>query len=424
MYSATMDSATPRWGHDQRHLLTLDEAWTTIASEARRAAPQSVDLADAAGLTLARPVVAGSDWPPFDKAMMDGFAVRSDDCATSGATLGIAGLAAAGDATDQTLGPGQAMRINTGAPMPNDADAVVRIEDTGVSDDGATVTINVNVPPKKHVARRGANRRVGDLLLAAPMLIEAHQMAALATAGCARVSVYPRTEAAIVLTGNEIVPVGQSLAPGQIHDSNGPMLASLIRQFGGTPRRVGIVGDEASALREKLADALRSPVVITVGGMSMGTLDLVPKAFTDLGVEWRFHGVSMRPGKPFAYGRGPDGQHVFGLPGNPVSAFVCAWLFVRMTLRALMGHPCKPPHRLRATLTRMIEPKRDPRPAFLPGRFWNHSEAGEIVEPCAWGGSGDPFGLAMANCLIAIDDPTRGAALNESIEVIPITTDL
>lgn len=419
-----MKSPPNNWGRDQRPLLTLDEAWSAIAREVRHAAPEVVDLADAANRILAQPVAAARDWPLFDKAMMDGFAVRSIDCATPGAKLRIVGLAAAGVATDHAILAGETMRINTGAPLPNGADAVVRIEDTHVANDQATVEIKTQVITGKHIATRGADRRTGELLLAAPMTIEAAQMAALATAGCARVSVFPQVNVAVVLTGNEIIPIGQTLAAGQIHDSNGPMLASLIRQFGATPRRAGIARDDETDLRAKLVEAMQCPVVISVGGMSMGTHDLVPRVCAELGVEWRFHGVNMRPGKPVAYGRGPDGQHVFGLPGNPVSAFVCAWLFVRMTLRGLVGHPCKPPHRLRATLTRKIEPKRDDRPAFVPARFWNHSEAGELVEPCAWGGSGDPFGLAMANALLVLDDPTRGVAADDTVEVIPISAEL
>ncbi|MCB9851472.1 MAG: molybdopterin molybdotransferase MoeA [Phycisphaerales bacterium] len=419
-----MKTPPNNWGPGRRPLLTLDEAWSAIAGEVRHAAPEFVNLADAADRILAQPVAATQDWPLFDKAMMDGFAVQSADCTVAGARLNIAGLAAAGAAADRRIQSGEAMRINTGAPLPIGADAVVRIEDTHVADDLMTVEIKTQVAAGKHVAPKGADRRTGELLLAAPMTIEAAQMAALATAGCTRVSVYPKVHAAIVLTGNEIVPIGETLAAGQIHDSNGPMLASLVRQFGATPRRVGIARDDKTDLRSKLIEALECPVVISVGGMSMGTLDLVPSVCAELGVEWRFHGVNMRPGKPVAYGRGPQGQHVFGLPGNPVSAFVCAWLFVRMALRGLVGHPCKPPHRLRATLTRCIEPKRDARPAFVPARFWNHSEAGELVEPCAWGGSGDPFGLAMANALLVLNDPTRGIAADETVEVIPISTEL
>lgn len=419
-----MNTGNSTWGHDANPLLTLDEAWSHISDEVQPLDSESVPLAEAHRRVLATPIHATSDWPPFDKAMMDGFAVRSADCQSPGSTLKIVGLVAAGAASEQSLSPRQAIRINTGAPLPRGADAVVRIEDTQIAADNATVEIQTIVEAQKHVALKGTDRKFGELLLAPPLTLEAAQLAALATAGLDKVSAYQQVTAAIVLTGNEIIPAGSPLQHGQIHDSNGPMLAALMQQFGAVPARIGIARDDDADLRKQLRQALQSPVVITVGGMSMGTLDLVPKTCAELGVSWRFHGVSMRPGKPVAYGRGPEGQHVFGLPGNPVSAFVCSWLFVRMAVRGLVGHPVTPPHRLRATLTRDIKPKRDPRPAFVPARFWNHSKAGELVEPCAWGGSGDPFGLAMANALLVLDNPTNGLSTDETVEVIPITSEL
>lgn len=424
MNCVAMQTKQKNWGPAKQPLLPLDDAWTLIARELHPRPPVITPLDDAAGQVLAKPIHAGHDWPRFDKAMMDGFAVRADDCREPGANLNIVGLASAGAAADRPLQTGEALRINTGAPVPDGADAVIRIEDTRIADNNTTVNIQIAAQAGQHVARKGADRRLGDLLLAAPMTLEAAQIAALATAGCERVSVYPKADVAIVVTGNEIVPIGQPLGAGQIHDSNGPMLASLMQQFGAAPRRIGIAADDENEIRAKLLDALKCPVVLTVGGMSMGTLDLVPHVCAELGVDWKFHGVRMRPGKPVAYGRGPEGQHVFGLPGNPVSAFVCSWLFVRMAVRGLVGHPLKPPHRLRARVTRDIEPKRDPRPAFLPARFWNHSEAGELVEPCAWGGSGDPFGLAMANALLVLDDPMKGVRIDDPVEVIPTSAEL
>lgn len=419
-----MSCDSAKWGTDARRLVELDEAWSIVAGDVRALPSETVSLADADGRVLAKPVHAKTDWPPFDKAMMDGFAVRAADCAPAGTELSVVGEVTAGDGTHVAIEAGQAIRINTGAPMPKGADAVAPIEICTIDDSGDRVTIATVLRAGQHVALRGTDRHAGDLLLASPMTIEAAQIGALATAGLGAIRVFPGIDVSIVVTGNEIVPVGEPCRPGQIYDSNGPMLASLMRQFGASPRNWGIARDNPDELRSKLQAALASPVVVTVGGMSMGTLDLVPKTFVDLGVSWRFHGVRMRPGKPVAYGRGPDGQHVFGLPGNPVSAFVCAWLFVRMVIRGLAGHTVAPPHRWRATLMRAIEPKRDGRPAFVPARIWHHADAGLIAEPCAWGGSGDPFGLATANALLVLEDPTRGGRANESVEVISISGEI
>ncbi|MCG8405642.1 MAG: molybdopterin molybdotransferase MoeA [Phycisphaerales bacterium] len=409
--------ADSNWGADDHRLLTLDEAWSLITAEARPLQPEKVSFEQAAGRVLASPVLASDDYPAFDKAMMDGFAVRASDCREPGASLHVLGLVAAGRVAQQSIGPSQTIQVNTGAPVPGGADAVVRVEDTTMSADGKRVTINVAVGPGKHIAPQGSDRKKHDLVLPPPMTLQAAQLAAAATAGASELEVYPEVTVAVATTGDELVPVGQSRKPGQIYESNSPMLAALMREFGASPYEIGRVRDEPTALKKALSEALHYPVVITVGGMSMGTHDLVPQAFVELGITWKFHGVLVRPGKPVAYGRGPDGQHVFGLPGNPVSAFVCAWLFVRMTVRALQGHPALPPTRLRATLTKTLMPARDPRPAFVPARVWNNEKAGLVAEPCAWGGSGDPFGLALANALMVRETPI-GAVAGSPIDVI------
>ena len=412
------------WGREPHPLLPLERAWQVIAAEVQPFSPENVPLGKAAGRVLASPVLASDDYPAFDKAMMDGFAVRSIDCDQPEKQLEVLGLVPAGDAAGQVVGAGQAIRINTGAPVPQGADAVVRVEDTTVSDDGSHVTIHVTALIGKHIAKQGCDRKRHDMILAPPLLLESAQMAASATAGAHTVDVYPRVAVAIAVTGNELVPVGRPLKPGQIHDSNGPMLAALMRQFGASPHETGVIADEPAELKTKLGEAMRHPVVMAVGGMSMGTLDLVPQAFADLGVTWRFHGVRVRPGKPVAYGRGPDGQHVFGLPGNPGSAFVCAWLFVRMVVRGCQGHPTLPPCRWRATLTKEIDAARDSRPAFVPARVWNTQAQGLVAEPCTWGGSGDPFGLALANALLVRPQPTAVAPVGSTADVILISTDI
>lgn len=408
----------PTWGRDQHRLLALDEAWALIAGEVKPLQPETLPFEQAAGRVLAGPVLASDDYPAFDKSMMDGFAVRSAECQQPGTSLEVRGLVAAGETASQPLGPGQAMQINTGAPVPDGADAVVRVEDTSTSDEGRRVTVNVAVAPGKHIARQGSDRKKHDIILAPPVILDGAQLAAAATAGAASLDVYPEVNAAIATTGNELVPVGQTKKPGQIYESNSPMLAALVRGFGATPYETGIIRDDPGALRQKLAETLQHPIVITIGGMSMGTHDLVPQILAELGVGWKFHGVLVRPGKPVAYGRGPDGQHVFGLPGNPVSAFVCSWLFIRMTIRGLQGHPPHPPPQWHATLTKDIAPVRDGRPAFLPARVWNSEKAGLVTEPCNWGGSGDPFGLALANALLVRNDPTQTAPAGSAVDVI------
>ncbi len=411
------------WGKKGRSLLSLEEAWDAIASQVTPLGVTSVPLDDAAGRVLARPIVASADYPPFDKAMMDGFAVRSADCPAAGAELNIVGLAPAGDLPSGEVGPGQTMQINTGAPLPPGADAVVKVESTTSAADGTTVRINAPARPEENITRRGSTRQQGDIVLSPPTRMEAAQLAAAASAGVPSVEVHDQVDAAIVVTGDELVPFGGNRGPGQIFESNGIMLASLMRQFGARSAPAGIARDRPAELKQRLAQALKQPLVIAVGGMSMGTRDLVPQAVDELGVHLAFHGVAVRPGKPIAYGRGPAGQHVFGLPGNPVSVFVCAWLFVRMVIRGLQGFPPRPPQRWPATLAGPLKAGRDQRPAFLPGRVWNDPHKGLTAQPCEWTGSADPFGLALANALLVRTRPTEAAEPGDVVEVILISSE-
>ncbi len=408
------------WGKDQHRLVSVEAAQAAIADGLQSIGTERIALGDAYGRVLAAPVVTQDDYPAFDKAMMDGFAIRSADCATAPARLKVDGLVPAGGEWATPIGEGHAVQINTGAPVPIGVDAVVRVEDTTV--DGDAVTIRAAVKAGQCMAMRGSDRRKGDVVLTPPLRIGPAQIAAAATAGAATLDVARDVGVAIVSTGDELVAAGSPRKPGQIFDSNGPMLAALMRQFGAVPRDLGIVRDDERALADCLRTALKEPVVLTVGGMSMGTLDLVPKTFESLGVRWLFHGVEVRPGKPVAYGRGPSGQHVFGLPGNPVSAFVCAWLFARLAIRGLQGFAPEPPPRVRATLATGIRAHRDSRPSYAPARTWNDPARGLMTEPCRWSGSADPFGLAEADALLVRDDPTKPLNANETVEVILIDT--
>lgn len=380
---------------------------------------ETVPIGESAGRALARPVITDDDYPAFDKSMMDGFAVRSADCAAAGSRLKIRGLIVAGQSADAAIGCGEAMQINTGAAIPAGADAVVRIEDCEIEAD--CVVLRVAVAQGKNISRQGSDRHKGDVVLTPPMRIGAAQIAAAATAGAATLDVASQVHVALVSTGDELVKAGEVRRFGQIYDSNGPMLSTMMREFGASPRRSSSAPDESAALIATLRNAMECPIVLTVGGMSMGTHDLVPQAFESLGVRWRFHGVSMRPGKPMAYGVGPDGQQVFGLPGNPVSAFVCAWLFVRMAIRGLQGFEPLPPKTVRVTLAEEINAHRDSRPAYVPAKMWSDEAKGLLAAPTKWSGSSDPFGLVNANALLFLANPDKAISVGSGVEVIPTT---
>lgn len=419
--------ASQDWGQRPHRLLTMDEAWDAVRRgilETRKnsgSIPHSVgvepvSLQDCPGRVLAHAIIADGDYPAFDRSMMDGFAVKSADCTAPGARLKIRGLIAAGPSSDISVNSGEAAQINTGAPIPTGANAVIRIEDCEIS--GDYVTLQTPVKSGQNIARKGGDRRKGDPILTPPLVLCPAHIAAAATAGASSLNVVGKVGVAIVTTGDELVQPGDARQEGQIYDSNGPMLGTLMRQFGASPRKPSFAPDEPAALTALLKDALACPIVLTVGGMSMGTHDLVPQALESLGVTWRFHGIQMRPGKPAAYGVGPNGQQMFGLPGNPVSAFVCAWLFVRMAIRGLQGFEPAPPATLRASLVHEIPAHRDGRPAYVPARVWSDKSKGVLTTTTAWSGSGDPFGLAEANALLYLPTPREATPADSTVEVI------
>lgn len=411
---------TQPWARHGRPLISVEEAWADIATQIDPSPPRAKALRECAGLVLASPVTAQNDYPPFDKALMDGFAVRVADCTSVGASLRIVGLTLAGAAPDQPLESGTAMRINTGAPLPPGADAVIPIEKCTIASDDASVTFNASVDAGKNVERRAAIRKSGDAIIDAGTLLTPGRIAAIAAAGVGQIDVRHRPRVAVLLTGNEVVPAGSALKTGQIHDSNGPMLGALLAQLGASSCRVLHSPDDPERLARQFKEALNEPVVIVVGGMSMGTHDLVHAAGESLGVKWRWHGVAMRPGRPVAYGRGQQGQHVFGLPGNPVSVFVCSWLFVKPVLDGLAGDSPMPPQVHHAILAVDLNPHSDPRPAFIPAIAKSQPDGRMSIEPSKWQGSGDPFALAEANALLIRREPSIAQSAESAVEYIPI----
>ena len=311
--------------------LAIAEALEHVLGAVSPLPVEQVALGAAAGRILAAPARARTDLPPFPSSAMDGFALRAVDAP---GTLPVVGRVAAGRPAGAPLEPGQAMAIATGGALPGGADAVVPIE--RVDDRGAAVHVPEAVEPGANVRPRGGDVRSGEQVVPAGAALGPAQLAALAAAGIAEVSCGRRPRAAVLTTGTELRPPGAELAPGQIYESNGVMLAALLGSAGALVERLDSVEDDEAAHRRALERGLGADVLVTSGGVSVGPHDLVRATARELGVDERFWGVAMRPGKPFSFGvRG--GTLVFGLPGNPVSALVGAELFVRPALLALQG---------------------------------------------------------------------------------------
>jgi molybdopterin molybdotransferase len=314
-----------------------------------------VVMTDALGLVLCDSATASDPIPPFDNAAVDGFALRSADCAAQHNELRIVGEVRAGQAILPTVGEGEAVRIMTGAPIPPGADAVVMVERTATV--GEIVSIEVPTPFGSAIRPRGDSVEVGDVVLEAGTVLRPPHLGVLAELGYTSVPVYRRLRVGVISTGDELVGDGGPLGPGQIRESNSELLIGLLSATGCIPVNYGIVPDDLEALTDAIErGVLECDALVTSGGVSMGEYDLVKVLLDKLGtMEWMQ--IAIRPAKPFAFGLLGTSQRpvpVFGLPGNPVSSFVSFELLARPALRQMMGmeHPGRP--RVRAIADRPL----------------------------------------------------------------------
>jgi len=336
-------------------LLSIEQALARVLARARPLPAETVPIEAAAGRMLAEDVASHVDLPPFASSAMDGYAVRAADAP---GRLPIVFRIAAGVPADRPLQPGQAMAISTGGAVPVGADAVVQIE--VVVEQGNELEVPDPVDSGTNVRPAGGDVRAGELVLPRGARIGAAQLGAVAAAGIAEVSVGRRPRVVVLSTGTELRAPGETLGPGQIYESNGPMLAAAFEAAGAIVERLGPVVDDEIEHRRALERGLEADVLVSSGGVSVGPHDLVRRILAELGVEEDFWGVAVRPGKPLAFGaRGAT--LVFGLPGNPVSSLVAVELFVRPALLALQGAADPGPRYERADLAAPLRrnPRRD-----------------------------------------------------------------
>lgn len=354
-------------------LLSIEEALARVLARARPLAAESVPVAEAAGRVLADAVAAKVDLPSFRSSAMDGFAVRAADLP---GRLPVVFRIAAGAPADRRLENGEAMEISTGGEVPDGATAVVPIESVVEQDN--KIDVEGRVDEDAHIRPVGGDVRAGDVLLTAGTRLGAAQVGALAAAGVAEVACARRPSVVVLSTGTELRAPGEPLGPGQIYESNGPMLAAAFESVGARVVRMGPVADDQKRQRHALERGLEADVLVSSGGVSVGPHDLVRRILTELGVEEDFWGVAVRPGKPIAFGvRGAT--LVFGLPGNPVSSLVAVELFVRPALLALQGAAKPGPS---YELARLASPLRrnTARDALLRART-RHDGDETVVEP-------------------------------------------
>lgn len=387
-------------------MLSVAEAQALIYEQVRPLPLRAVSLKESAlGLVLAEDVASDIDSPPFDKSMMDGYAVRSADLSQGTATLEVIEEVSAGRSPTRSVGTGQAIRIMTGAPIPEGADAVIQVERSRDLPDGR-VLLESKAAPGQNILRRAQEMKRGQVVVRAGSRIRPQEVGVLSAVGRTTVQVYPAPVVAVLPTGDEIVEVHEKPGPAQIRNSNGPMLEAQVARAGGAPRFLGIACDRIEHLRPLIEDGLRADILILSGGVSAGKLDLVPGVLAACGVRDIFHKVAMKPGKPVYFGTyRPDGASeekcptlVFGLPGNPVSSLVCFELFVRPAIERMLGLSEPGPCWIDAVLEEDFAYRTD-RPTYHPARLQTAGTEWR-VRAVPWQGSPDLRGLTGANAFV------------------------
>jgi len=380
----------------------------------RPARRETIEIEQAFGRVLAREVRADRDYPPFNRSTRDGFALRASDAATPGARLECVGELRAGGSFDGTLGPGQCVEIMTGASVPAGADAVAMIEHT--KRDGRMITLDRATQIGDHIVPRGSEALMGALLVAAHARVGYAEMGLAAQAGTTRLEVFVNPRLAILSTGDEVVDARAKPGPLQVRNSNGISIEVLARTAGAEPIQLGNAPDEKDALRRGIERGLEADILVLSGGVSMGKYDLVEQVLSDLGADFHFTGVAIRPGRPAVFAT-CRGKLVFGLPGNPVSTMVTFELFVLPAIDLLSGAAPRPLPVFRGKLTTPVQEK-GPMTHFLPARIeWEGREA--RVTQLPWQGSGDIVALALANGFLVVGPERPEIAVGEWVDVLP-----
>jgi len=402
-------------------MIPVAEARERIVAALSPVGAEVVPLSAAWGRVLAAPVAARMDKPGTDVSAMDGFAVRAADCALPPARLRVVGSAPAGHPFAGTVGAGEAVRLFTGSVMPEGADAVVIQEDTDLAERGeGAAEVEIRFAPKAgaHVRRRAGDFAAGTVLLSPPRRLTARDVGIAASAGHAWLTVRRRPRVAILSTGDEIALPGDPMPEGGLVSSNGFVLDAVVRAAGGEPTTMPIARDDPDAIAAAVAAARGADLVVTSGGASVGQHDLVRPALAPLGLALDFWKIAMRPGKPFMFGRVGDAA-LIGLPGNPVSATVCAILFLVPAIERLLGLPGDAPATVRARAGARLAAN-DHRADHLRATLSQDAEGGLVATPAERQDSSQMAILAAADGLILRAPNAPEVAAGEWVDVIPL----
>jgi len=399
-------------------MISVAEAIQIVRQQTPALETEQVDLPNALGRVLAQDVVADSDLPPFDRSQMDGYAVQASDTTNAPISLRIAGESAAGKGWHQRMNSGEAVRIMTGAPIPEGADSVQQVELTHELKDGTVVELLAPVELGKSIVKRGEEIKAGETILRPGVTINAAMMAVLAAFGYAQVEVARRPRVAVAATGSELVSVDEQPGQDQIRDSNNYSISAYAELAGAVVQRLPLTRDETSLLKRQIAAAADNfDVLVTSGGVSMGVYDVTKNALKELGAEIFFERVALRPGKPIVFARLPGGALVFGLPGNPVSVSVTFNLFARTALLAMQGANEPVLKQETVLLARSVKGTMD-RESYLPAQLMTNDDGESIAFPLKWGGSSDFVSFALTTALAIIPAGVKAVEAGSLVKAI------
>ena len=397
-------------------MIPVADARRQILEAVPLVATERIALSEALGRVLATDVTARTDQPPAAVSAMDGYAVRAADVEVTPCDLAVIGEAPAGRPFDGTARTGEAVRIFTGAPLPAGTDSVV-IQENTESRDGDRIRVLAGAAAGKHVRGRGIDFRTGDALVAAGGVLTARDIGLSAAADWPWLSVRRRPRVALLATGDEIVLPGEARRSGQIVSSNTFALESMIRAVGGDAVDLSLVPDDPAALRSAIDGVRAFDLLVTTGGVSVGAYDLVGQALQEAGLTRHFWKIAMRPGKPLLFGTLPGGPPVLGFPGNPVSTFVCALVFLLPALRAMQGLDPGPAS-AQAVLGRDL-PANDLREDYLRATASHDPNGVMTVHPFELQDSSVLSLLARADCLVIRPPHAPSAAAGTPVTALP-----
>ncbi len=399
-------------------MMTFEQALATVREKlsGSRLLPRAerLLLAETPGRVLAEDIRADRDYPPFNRATRDGYAVRSADLASVPVTLECLGEVRAGENFPAKVAAGQCVEIMTGAPLPEGADAVVMLEHTHAHD-GKIEALRA-VKPRENVVAKGSEAAAGTVVLRQGRRVGTGEIGLLAAVGQTRARVFRRPRVAILTTGDEVVAVERRPDWFQIRNSNSISLAAQVTAAGGMPHALGVAPDKLGPLRRLIRKGLACDLFVLSGGVSMGKYDFVAKVLSEFGAEFYVQGVAIRPGKPFAFGS-VGKKFFFALPGNPVSTFVTFELFVRPAVLMAAGAPFECPVFLRARLAKPFR-QNTGLTAFMPARVEREGRDA-VVSPVGWQGSGDLVGVAAANCFLVVHPDQSTLEAGGWVDVLP-----